>query len=328
MKPRERVLATLRRKAADRVPLLEPWIEAEMVRELGQKDLAGTYVNLGLDGLMIPNEAPPENNSWRDGVDEWGRIWHRGTYSGGVIQTREDLRRYTPPLNYAEKFFDSAEIKKTKALHPDHCLFYGSHIGPFTAGYMAMGFERFSLRLVEEPDFIHELLGNRTDWCLAMYKKAVEFGIDIAILGDDAGHNQGPMISPSMWREFVLPHHKRIVKELPVPVIWHSDGAVEPLLPMAIEAGFAGFHGMEREAGMDLGKIKRKFGKDLVLVGNADLDVLFGSDLDAVRKEVSRCLEQGSPGGGYMFSSCNSIFRGMNPASVIEMFRSAREKQG
>jgi uroporphyrinogen-III decarboxylase len=97
---------------------------------------------------------------------------------------------------------------------------------------------------------------------------------------------------------------------------------------MAIEAGFAGFHGMEPESGMDLGKIKRKFGKDLVLVGNADLDVLFGSDLDAVRKEVSRCLEQGSPGGGYMFSSCNSIFRGMNPASVIEMFRSAREKQG
>jgi len=328
MKPRERVLTVLRREATDRVPLLEPWIEAEMVRELGQKDLAGTYVNLGLDGFMIPNQAPPESNSWRDGVDEWGRIWHRGIYSGGVVDTLKDLRRYTPPLDYAEKFFDSDEIANSRALYPDHCLFYGSHIGPFTAGYMAMGFERFFIRLVEKPGFIHELLENRTDWCLAMYKKAVEFGIDIAILGDDAGHNQGPMISPSMWREFVLPHHKRIVKELPVPVIWHSDGAVEPLLPMAIEAGFAGFHGMEREAGMDLGKIKRKFGKDLVLVGNADLDVLFGSDLDAVRKEVSRCLEQGSPGGGYMFSSCNSIFRGMNPASVIEMFRSAREKQG
>jgi len=324
-KPRERVLATLRHRIPDRVPLLEPWIEDEMAHELGQTDLPATYVNLGLDGFMVPNQAPLESNSWRNGVDEWGRGWHRGTYSGGVIQTREDLRRYSPSLEYAEKFFNAVEIQRVRTLHPDHCLFFGSHIGPFTAAYMAMGFERFFVRLVEDAAFIHELLENRTEWCLAMYKKAVEFGIDIAILGDDAGHNQGPMISPGMWREFVLPHHKRIVEELRVPVIWHSDGAVESLLPQAIEAGFVGLHGMEPESGMDLGKIKREFGKDLVLVGNADLKVMFGSDLEAVRGEVGRCLEQGSPGGGYMFSSCNSIFRGMNPASVMELYRFARE---
>ncbi len=326
MKPKERVLATLRHRIPDRVPLLEPWIEDEMIREFGQSDLPSTYVNLGLDGVMIPNQSPPESNSWRDGVDEWGRTWHRGTYSGGVIQTREDLRRYSPPLDYAEKFFNAVEIQKVRALYPDHCLFFGSHIGPFTAAYMAMGFERFFVRLVEDAGFIHELLETRTEWCLAMYKNAVARGIDMAILGDDAGHNKGPMISPHMWREFVLPYHKRIVKELPVPVIWHSDGAVEPLLPMAIEAGFAGFHGMEPESGMDLGNIKREYGGDLALIGNVDLNVLFGADLAAVRKEVVRCLEQGSPGGGYMFASCNSIFRGMNPSSVVEMFRFAREK--
>jgi uroporphyrinogen decarboxylase len=124
-----------------------------------------------------------------------------------------------------------------------------------------------------------------------------------------------------MWREFVLPYHKQIVDVLNVPVIWHSDGNVETLLPMAIEAGFVGYHGMDPIAGMDLGEIKRKFGDDLILIGNVDVRVLCEDDLDAVRKEVDRCILQGAPGGGYMIASCNSIFKGMNPAAAAEMFR-------
>ena len=158
-----------------------------------------------------------------------------------------------------------------------------------------------------------------------MYRKAISLGVDVAVLGDDAGHNQGPMISPRMWREFILPYHRRIVDELDVPVIWHSDGAIESLLPMAIEAGFVGIHPLEPAAGMDLGKVKREFGRDLVLIGNVDVTVLCNSDLDAVREEVRRCIEQGAAGGGYMISSCSSIFEGMNPASVVEMFRYAGE---
>jgi uroporphyrinogen-III decarboxylase len=74
-------------------------------------------------------------------------------------------------------------------------------------------------------------------------------------------------------------------------------------------------------AGMDLCKVKHKFGQDLVLVGNVDVRVLFDPDLEPVRQEVDRCIAQGSPGGGYMVASCNSIFEGMNPAAVAEMFR-------
>ena len=90
---------------------------------------------------------------------------------------------------------------------------------------------------------------------------------------------------------------------------------------MAIEAGFAGFHSLEPAAGMDLARIKREFGRDLVLVGNVDVRVLCDGDLGAVRREVDRCIAQGAPGGGYMMASCNSIFAGMNPAAVAELFR-------
>jgi len=128
-----------------------------------------------------------------------------------------------------------------------------------------------------------------------------------------------------MWREYVLPYHRRIVEQLDVPVIWHSDGAIEALLPMAIDAGFVGVHGLEPAAGIDLREVKRRFGEDLVLVGNVDVNVLCSSDVNAVRAEVERCIEQGAPGGGYMLSSCNSLFGGMNPASIREMYRYAGE---
>ena len=325
MKTRERVLTALEHQEPDRVPRFEVWINDDMVAELGENDLQSAHVHLGLDCIMIPNQIPAESNAWRDGVDEWGRIWRNGIYVDGVVDTEVDLGRYSPPLAYVDEFFDIDRTKEVVGLYPDHCLIYGSHIGPFTAGFMAMGFERFFLRLLEEPVFVHKLLEARTEWCIAMFQKAASLGVDVVVLGDDAGHKEGPMISPRMWSEFILPYHCRIVDELDAPVIWHSDGAIESLLPMAIEAGFVGVHGLEPAAGIDLGKVKRDFGEDLVLIGNVDVTVLCNSDLDAVRWEVTRCIEQGSPGGGYMISSCNSIFKGMNPASVVEMFRYAGE---
>ncbi|MBE3099741.1 MAG: hypothetical protein IMZ44_21710, partial [Planctomycetes bacterium] len=157
------------------------------------------------------------------------------------------------------------------------------------------------------------------------FQEAVSLGAEVLVIGDDAGHKEGPMISPGMWREFILPCHRRIVDAVKIPVIWHSDGNVQALLPMAAEAGFAGFHGLEPAAGMDLAAIKAEFGQDLVLIGNVDVQVLCGADLAAVRREVDRCLAQGAAGGGYMFATCNSIFAGMNAAAVAEMYRYAGE---
>jgi len=320
MLPRERVFAALQHDEPDRVPRFEIWIDA-LLEELGQSNPQSAYVNLGQDCILIPTETLTESNAWRDGVDEWGRVWKNGMYVDGLVDTESDLKQYSPSLDYVDRFFDRNKVKEVKDLYPDHCFIYGSHIGPFTAAYMAMGFKRFFVRIVNDQAFVHKLLDARTEWCIALYRKAVDLGVDVLVLGDDAAHKEGPMISPQMWRELVLPYHRRIVEELDVSVIWHSDGKVESLLPMAIEAGFIGIHGLEPAAGIDLGEVKRKFGQDLVLIGNIDVRVLCDSDLGAVRREVKRCIEQGAPGGAYMIATCNSIFKGMNSVSVAEMFR-------
>ncbi len=324
MTPRERIFRALRREEADRVPRFEIWIDA-FLDEFGGGDQQRAYIDTGQDCVIIPSRTPEESNTWREGVDEFGRIWKNGVYAGGVVDGEEGLRLYSPPLDYAKQFFDSENVALVAEAYPDHCMIFGTHVGPLTAGYMAMGFERFFVRLADDPRFIRKLLENRTEWCIALYRRAVELGAEVLVLADDVAHGKGPMISPEMYRELVLPLHRRIVEEFDTPVIWHSDGNIESLLPMAVEAGFVGVHGLEPAAGMNLAAIKREFGRDLALIGNIDVNVLCGSDMDAIRAEVERCMRQGAPGGGYMLATCNSIFQGMNPAAVAEVFRIEEE---
>ena len=320
MKPRERVFAALNHQIPDRVPRSEFWIDA-LLDELGQSDLQRAHVNLGQDTIMMHTSSPPESNAWKDGIDEWGRVWKNGIYISGMVDTHADLKTYSKPVSYSERFFDPERSAETIKNYPDFCHFYGSHLGPFMAGFMAMGFERFFIRLVDDPSFVHKLLEDRTEWAIAMFKKAVSLGAEFLVLGEDAAHKEAPMVSPRMWKKFLLPYHKRIVEEIDVPIIFHSDGNLLPVLPMVIEAGFIGYHSLEPAAGIDLGFVKKEYGKDLVLVGNVDVSVLAGNNLQAVRDEVDRCIKQGAEGGGYMISSCNSIFDGLNPDAVAEMFR-------
>jgi uroporphyrinogen decarboxylase len=326
MKPRERVMTALEHRQPDRVPLFEVWIDnADLVEQVGGGDPQRAYVELGLDCIEIPFQIPAGSNAWRDGVDEWGRVWQKGWYAGGVVETEEDLERYSPPLGYVDQHFDPERTAEVMERYPDHCFIYGSHVAPFTSAYLAVGMERFFPALYGRTDFILKLLENRTQYCLAMFRKATSLGAEIIVMGEDSAPSGGPMISPEMWREFVLPFHKRIVEDTEVPVLWHSDGDITSLLPMAVEAGFAGVHSLEPDSGVDLREVKRDFGQDLVLVGNVEARVLCEDDLEAVRAEVRRCMSEGAPGGGYMFSTCSSIFEGMNLELVKEMFRYASE---
>ena len=325
MNSRERVLAALRHEQPDRVPRFEIWIDA-FLDELGGGDAVRAYVDQGQDCIMLPSINPPDSNAWRNGVDEFGRVWQNGFYVSGRVDSDADLERYTPPRGYLDRLFDAEHTAAVRARYPDHCLIYGTHIGPLTAAYMAMGFEQFFVRIMTDAAFAHRLLENRTAWCIAQYQRAQELGAEVLVLGDDVAFRDGPMISPRMYREFVLPYHRQIVVALDVPVIWHSDGDIRCLLPMAIEAGFVGVHGLEPAAGVDLAEVKREYGRDLALVGNLDISLLAGDDADALRCEVDRCMAQGAPGGGYMFASCNSIFAGLNGRMVREMFRYAGER--
>ncbi|MFW9993371.1 MAG: uroporphyrinogen decarboxylase family protein [Candidatus Odinarchaeota archaeon] len=322
---RERVLTAFNHEEPDRVPLFECWIESEIVTIMGG-DPHLAREKLGLDCMPLGSH-PPNTRAYGEGIDEWGRIFKKGQYGGGMVKTQEDLEKYTAPLSHARDWFFPKKIKETRRKYgEEHALYFAWHDCSLGLAYMSLGMEFFFQSLYEKPELVRAAVERSTEWTIALVEQANAAEVDFIVLGDDAADNSRPLISPRMFRELILPEYTKITKASDVPIIWHSDGNVKPLLPVIVEAGFAGVHSLESKAGVDLAEIKRQFGEKLVLAGNLDTtSVLCQSNHNLVRKDVERCIKQGAPGGGYLFSSSNSLFEGHNIDSIFEAYRHARK---
>lgn len=322
---RERVIIAFEHQEPDRVPLFEAWIESEIVKALG----GDSYIareKLGLDCMPLGSH-PKSTRAYGDGVDEWGRIFKRGHYCTGLIKSEEDLEKYTAPTSHAKDWFPPDKIRCVKQKYAeDFALFFAWHDCSLGLAYLSMGIENFFLSLYEQPELVNAVIERSTEWTIALVDQANQVGVDFIVLGDDAAENSRPLISPKLFRKLILPQYKKIVNTSDVPIIWHSDGHVTPLLPMIIEAGFTGVHSLETKANIDLANIKSQYGDKLVLAGNLDTtEILRQSDLNLVRKDVERCIKQGAPGGGYLFSSSNSLFEGHDVKAIREAYHFAKK---
>lgn len=346
MTSKERVFKAMNHEVPDRVPLFTFSMDPKFIKELGGGDAYKSFEVLGLDIFPIRSqnwcegkpllsslraEVPPEMRlsggvfgGW-EGIDEFGRVWKRGSYVGGVVKAEEDIEKYVPPLRLEERT-NPAETKRIFERYDDKAFGLMSHAGPFGLTMESMGFENFFLTFVDNRPFIEKLLKARTDWFAGIAKYAGELGVHMVVMGDDVAFKGRTYISPQDFNDLAIPCYKQIVEEAGIPVIWHSDGYITPLLEGAIHAGLTGVQALEPAAGVDLGAVKKEYGDRLVLVGNVDCGwVLCQDDLQIVRKEVGRCMSQAKEGGGYLLSDSNSLHAGCRTEAIVEMFRYAKE---
>jgi len=122
-------------------------------------------------------------------------------------------------------------------------------------------------------------------------------------------------MSPAMYGELIFPAHKRLfdfAHSRKLPVVLHTDGLIEPLLPKLIEAGVDCLQPLEVKAGMDLLKIKKAYGERLAFIGGMDARELASNDLGRVRRELESKLPQAMVGGGYVLQVDHSVPKGVN----------------
>ncbi|MFX0015024.1 MAG: uroporphyrinogen decarboxylase family protein [Promethearchaeota archaeon] len=322
---RERVLTAFKHHEPDRVPLFEAWIESEIVEALGGDPYLARE-RLGLDCMPL-GEHPENTKAYKSGIDEWGRIFKNGHYQMGMVKTEKDLEKYSAPTSHAQDWFPWEKIKIVKEKYSEnYACFFAWHDCSLGLTYLSMGMENFFRSLYDQPELVKAVIERSTEWTIAVVDQANQSEVDFIILGDDAADNSRPLISPKLFGDLILPEYKKIVKASDAPIIWHSDGHITPLLSMIIEAGFMGVHSLEKKANINLANIKRQYGDKLVLAGNLDTtEILSQSDLTLVRKDVERCLNEGAPGGGFLFSSSNSLFEGHDISAILEAYRYAKE---
>ena len=346
MNSKERVLAVLQGKIPDCVPTLTFGIDPIFIKKLGIGDLEKAFEIFKLDvypiysqnwcqgiplgagaKLDIPEAMQTSGGTYAgwDGIDEFGRIWKRGSYVGGIVRTAEDIEKYVPALQL-EKRTNPLKTKRSLDKHHDKAFALITHTGPFGLTMESIGFEDFLYLFVDDLEFIKTLLWERTIWFAEIAAYGAELGADFILMGDDAAYKGSTFISPQDFEELMTPCYKHIVKRANVPVIWHSDGFITPLLNTALNSGIAGVHSLEPTAGVDLARVKKDYGENLILVGNVDCGaVLCQPDRQKVRREVRRCMDQAKAGGRYILSDSNAIHSGCHPDAVMEMFLYARE---
>ena len=124
----------------------------------------------------------------------------------------------------------------------DHALVYG-FADVWQRPALVRGWEEFFLDLIERPEWVHYLCRKFTDFYLEDYTRAAEVTrgrIDFYLLISDLGSQKGPLISRAMFREFVAPYLKEMIDrihELGGKALFHSCGAIAPLIPDLVELG-------------------------------------------------------------------------------------------
>ncbi len=151
-------------------------------------------------------------------------------------------------------------------------------------------------------------------------------------MNDDFGSQTALQISPRLYREVFKPRQRRWIQfvkaRTPARVFIHCDGAIEEILPDFIELGIEVLNPLQTSAkGMDPGRIKRRFGRNLAFWGGGvetQTTLPFGS-VEDVRREVLERLKLLGPGGGYVFAAIHNIQADIPPEKVLAVFDTAAQ---
>jgi len=138
-----------------------------------------------------------------------------------------------------------------------------------------MGTEGACTIFYDDPPLAEEMLEFLTDFFIQLTGRALrEVDVDWYNCFEDFAFKTGPLVSPAIYKRFLLPRYRRITEHLRrngVDVIsLDSDGNFEVLLPMIIEAGFNHTLPLEQAAGMDAVKIRKEYGTAMALLGGID----------------------------------------------------------
>jgi uroporphyrinogen decarboxylase len=178
--------------------------------------------------------------------------------------------------------------------------------GFYGFGAELMGISGFVLAFHKNPDLIEDMASYWEYHVIESSREAVETlkdRIDFVWWWEDLAERHGPNISPRLYKEFLLPHYKKVTAFLNRNkihrILMDSDGNTMPILDMVIKAGINGQWPLEVNAGMDVRAIRKMYGKRLFLAGNLDKrEIAKGGE--AMRKEIDSKLPFMKETGGYV----------------------------
>ncbi len=338
MTSRERIGRILRREPVDRVGITESfwgethqhWIDQgkipedqELANHFGHDIRAGGWPDVSANPGQ-PDEILEESEEWKlvrnaDGAHL--RWWKNKAGTPEHVDFEVKDRAGWEALIRPQLTDDSLIRKRVNvdayrdalnAAHERDLFFFVNGVNVFECMHPMCGHEYMLMGMALDPDWVKDMCTVYADLIIKCQSLLFEEGgiPDGVWFYEDMGFKERPFMSPAMYKDIIWPAHVKtfsFAKSKKLPVVVHSCGYVEPLVPGLIEAGMDCLQAMEVKAGMDLVKLKKKFGDQIAFCGGLDIRALESNDLAQVRAELDAKLPAAMAGSGYILHTDHSV---------------------
>ncbi len=342
MTSKERVMAALNRRPADRVPVFM-WFHPGTARRLGRlleipagrvpeamgDDIRQTWVNNNYAMEGIVHEHDGEGHT-----DYWGIEWVKEGEFNQCLRyplegvSPEELLAYEFPWGRVD------ELVSLMAPLVENCrdYFMGVDVSPcvFEMYNRLRGMEDSLLDLVAHPVEAANLLKRCGEFAVLLAEKSLtRYALDWLWLGDDVAGQQSMMMSPKLWREMVKPHLKRVADvglSRGLPVAYHCCGALAPILPDLTEIGISILNPIQCNCpGNEPARLKQEFGKAFTFMGGIDtVDLLPRASAEEVFQTTKNLIETLTvDGGGFILAASHTVPPETPDANIFAMYEAA-----
>lgn len=295
MTSRERINAVLNFRRPDRLPVIEwaSWWDQTVNRWRNQG------LPQGIDGFELQQyfDLDVLVQSWYS--PRAAELPGPAEHGGAVLATVEDYRRARKAgLLYPEPDFSTFE-RYHAAREEGNLSFWFTLEGFFWYPRTLFGIENHLFAFYDEPELMHEMNRDQAEYSLRLLEQLLRrWKPEFMTFAEDMSYNHGPMISEELFDEFMLPYYRMItplLHENGVKVFVDSDGDIMPCIPWFKRAGIEGILPLERQAGVDVAKLRQEH-PDFLLMGAFDKMTMDKGEA-RMRQEFERLMPVARQGG-------------------------------
>ena len=222
------------------------------------------------------------------------------------VQNMDDFDRLRERLdaNTPGRFPADWPAACQKLSHRDYILVMGFiEISFFGWPRDLMGVENLLMAYYDQPELIHAINRQHLEFVKTIYTRiARDVQFDFIFFWEDMAFKNGPLISPALFREFMLPYYQELIPYLKkltgCKVILDSDGDITKLISLFIEGGVDGLLPFEVAAGMDIRKVAAEYPKLIISGGIDKREIAKGPA--AIDRELEAKLPTMFRRGGYL----------------------------
>ena len=281
MNDRERFRRLMRGDPIDRPPFLEEGVRDEVLERWHEEGLPLGTNHVDLFGLTPHENVGPD---LKYPSEAFGRVLDLST---------ADYRR---AFAVSKKRFPGDWKETVRRLeNRDHIVCIWASRGFFQA--LGVGdwptFEKVLIGTVREPGKIRARMELYGEFCSRMLEMTMrDVDPEFIYLSEPISSQDGPLISPAMFEEFMLPVYERIVataRELGCDnILLSTYGDSSLLFPMLIDVGISVLWISEAadKPELDYRRIRASFGPELGLIGGIPLGLLRSGSPEEIESTV------------------------------------------